>query len=263
MALYFKSLCSSSSGNCLAIRSESTRVLIDCGLGSMRRTREALKRNFEDPSAIDAVIISHMHSDHISYYPLRVFEEMGCPVCVHEASADQLEDKHFKDYGFSSLQVRLFGDEAFTIGDLEIEPFEVSHNPYYPTYGFVVRCGKTKLTIATDFNNWQNCLEHFVDADFMFVESNHDIELLRRYYNPNSRFHMSNPRTAELVRAARTRSKKAPQGVMLGHMSDQRNRASLALEQISDDFEQAAVELDFAICAAPLFEPSNAVMIGG
>jgi phosphoribosyl 1,2-cyclic phosphodiesterase len=263
MALYFKSLCSSSSGNCLAIRSETTRVLIDCGLGSMRRTREALKQNFVDPAAIDAVIISHMHSDHISYYPLRVFEEMGCPVRVHEASADQLEDKHFKDYGFSSLQVQLFGDASFKIGDLEIEPFEVSHNPCYPTYGFVVRYSKTKLVIATDFNNWQNCLEHFVDADFIFVESNHDVELLRRYYNPNSRFHMSNPRTAELVRTVRTNSKKAPQSVMLGHMSDQRNRADLALEQISNDFEQTGTELDFALCAAPLFEPSNAVMIGG
>lgn len=263
MALYFKSLCSSSSGNCLAIRSETTRVLIDCGLGSMRRTREALRRNFDDPAAIDAVIISHMHSDHISFYPLRVFEEMGCPVCVHEASLDQLEDKHFNSYGFSSLQVQLFGDAAFKIGDLEIEPFAVSHNPYYPTYGFVVRCGKTKLVIATDFNYWQDRLEYFVDADFMFVESNYDIELLRRNYNPNSRFHMSNPRTAELLRVARTSSKKAPQAVMLGHISDQRNRACLALEQISNDFKQAAVELDFAVCAAPLFEPSDTVMIGG
>jgi len=202
-----------------------------------------------------------MHSDHISYYPLRVLEEMGCPVCVHEASLDQLEEKHFKGYGFSSLQLRLFGDAAFTVGDLEIEPFEVAHNPYYPTYGFSIRCGAAKLVVATDFNRWEDRLEYFVDADFMFVESNHDIELLRRYYNPNSRFHMSNPRTAELLRAARTNSRKAPQAVMLGHISDQRNKAPLVLEQISSDFEQAGLELDFGVCAAPLFEPSDTVTI--
>jgi len=261
MSLHFASLRSSSSGNCLLVRTDSTTVLIDCGLGSMKRTRQVLTQNMGDQLDIDAAVISHMHTDHVGYYSLRVLENLGVKVRVHESCLSQLRDKHFNGRGLSSLQLKPFSASSFKVGDLKFQPFEVPHNPWYPTHGFVIEHKKSRIVIATDFNDWEGSLEHFVDADFIFVECNHDLELLARYYNPNSEFHMPNPDTGDLLCAARQCSKTPPQAVMLGHLSEMRNRPGLALKEVESSFESNGVELDFPLLVAPRLEASEVVQV--
>ena len=261
MALYFQSICSSSSGNCLALWSESTRLLIDCGLSSMKRTRAALTTVFEDPTQIDALLLTHTHSDHISYYPLRVLTEYGVSVRVHEDCRDQLKDKHFNGNGFKELDIVPFANKSFTVGDLKIAPFTVMHNPLYPTCGYQIYYRDCKIVVATDFLEWTGVFDAFMDADFIFVESNHDLDLLRQYYNPNSRFHMPNPDTAELLVNIRKESRTAPSAVMLGHLSSQRNEPAIALAETRQAFASAGMELDFSLTAAPLRQVGRPVRI--
>ncbi len=261
MPLHFKSLRSSSSANCLLVWTDRTRVLIDCGLGSMKRTRQVLTQNLSHPLNIDAVIISHTHTDHIGHYSLRVLDSLGVKVRVHERCVSQLKDKHFKGRGFGSLQLKPFAESSFKVGDLNFQAFEVPHNPLYPTHGFVIKHKHSKMVIATDFNNWDSSLEHFVDSDFIFVECNHDLELLARHFNPNSRFHLPNPETGRLLCAARKHSKKPPQAVMLGHLSSIRNRPDIALKEVERSFARAGLELDFSLVAAPRVEASEAVKL--
>ena len=252
MPVSFQSIRSSSSGNCLALWSDTTRLVIDCGLSSMKRTRQALASVFADPTTIDSVLLTHMHGDHISYYPLRVLQDYGLTVRLHDDCVDQLKGKHFNGYGFSGLKLRPFKKKVFTVGDFRIKPFEVAHNPYYPTYGYQIQCQDIKMVFVTDFLDWQDVFDYFIDADFIFVESNHDLELLRQYFNPNSQYHMPNPDTAELLVNARKESRKAPQMVMLGHLSDQRNDAKIALKETRNTFIEAGIQLDFELTAAPL-----------
>jgi phosphoribosyl 1,2-cyclic phosphodiesterase len=261
MSLYFKSLCSGSSANCLLIWTDHTRVLIDCGLGSMKKTRHVLSKNLGDPPDVDAVVVSHMHTDHIGHYSLRVLENLGVKVRVHERCVYQLADKHFKDRGFGSLQLKPFGGADFKVGDLSFTAFEVPHNPLFPTCGFVIRYKSRKMVVATDFNDWGNSLEHFVDSDFIFVESNHDMKLLARNFNPNSRFHLPNPEAGQLLCTARKHSKKPPQAVMLGHLSSIRNRPDIALKEVEAGFERNGVELDFPLLIAPRSEASEVVKV--
>jgi len=261
MSLYFRSLRSSSSGNCLLVRTDLTSVLIDCGLGSMKRTRQVLTQSLADPPDIDAAVISHMHTDHIGYYSLRVLDTLGVQLRIHEDRLSQLKDKHFKGRGFDSLQLKPFTESIFKVGDLSFQAFEVPHNPWYPTYGFVIKHGNSKMVIATDFNRWDNVLEHFVDSDFIFVECNHDLELLSRHFNPNSRFHLPNPDTGDLLCAARQCSKRPPQAVMLGHLSEIRNRPEIALKEVENSFESNGVELDFPLLVAPKSEASGIVEV--
>ncbi len=261
MFLCFKSLRSSSSANCLLVWTDHTRVLIDCGLGSMKRTRQVLAENLDDQLDIDAVVISHTHTDHVGHYSLRVLDSLGVKVRVHENCLVQLKEKHFNGRGLSSLRLKTFADSGFRVGDLSFQAFEVPHNPLYPTYGFVIKYKSSKAVVATDFNDWDGSLEHFVDSDFIFVESNHDMKLLARHFNPNSRFHMPNPETGELLCAARKHSAKPPRAVMLGHLSSIRNRPDIALKEIESSFESCGVKLDFPLLAAPRSEASEAVKV--
>src|SRR5512138_2034289 len=98
MAVHFQSLCSSSSGNCLTLWTDKTRLVFDCGLGSMKRTRAAMQGFTEGPGRPDAIVISHAHSDHISHYPLRVIEQLQLPVHVHRRCMGQLRERFLYPY---------------------------------------------------------------------------------------------------------------------------------------------------------------------
>jgi len=258
--LYFKSICSSSGGNCLALWSEQTRLLIDCGLSSMKRTRQALNSLFGE-AKVDSILLTHTHSDHISYYPLRVLEEFGHTIRIHEDCVNQLKEKHFNGYGFKNLNIQPFNNKEFIVGEFLIQPFEVNHNPAYPTYGFQIIHKDKKVVLATDFCEWENIFEYFIDADFIFVESNHDLELLKRFYNPNSRFHMPNPETGNLILNIIKNSKKTPSTIMLGHISDQRNERNLAHKETVSIFKGAGKQIDFELLTAPLKECSELIEI--
>jgi len=265
MSLHFQSIRSSSKGNCLAVFTEKTRILVDVGLSSMKRTRAGLAEVFGNPSKVDAVIVSHTHSDHVSYYPLRVLADTGIPLNIHHRCANQLEEKHFTGPGgiggLGRLKVRTFDDNPFEIGNLHIQPFEVSHNPYYPTFGFAIRHGNTKLVIATDLNRFDGIVDHFLDADFIFIEANHDLDLLDQYYNPNSRYHLPNPSTAQLLDRVCTESSTPPKSVMLGHISPQRNTASIAIKEVSAHFRRNKKEMDFDLTAAPLNAAADPIAV--
>lgn len=259
MAVFFQSICSSSSGNCLTLWTERTRLVIDCGLGSMKKTRAVLD-SLQAPQTT-AVLLSHVHSDHIGYYPLKMLETAQLPVYLHEDCREQLKDRHFRDYGFRDLKTQFFGDQSFEIGDFRINPFSVPHMPGFPTFGFEFYAEGKKFVIATDFLRWSEVFDRFVDADFIFVESNHDLKLLRQYYNPNSRFHLPNPQTAELLVNVQRHSRRTIQTVVLGHISSQRNKPVLALDETKSAFERSGLKMSFDLQAAPLKEPGQPVCI--
>ena len=57
-------LASGSSGNALYIESAQTKLLIDCGLTG-KKTAELMRQIDRDPHDLDAILVSHEHTDHI------------------------------------------------------------------------------------------------------------------------------------------------------------------------------------------------------
>ena len=265
MALYFKTIRSSSSGNCLAIRTERNQILIDCGFSSQKSCEYVLREHLSKPSYVDAVVITHNHGDHISYSSLRIMEKYGIQVWIHEDSVSQLIEKHFNGYRFQSLQVKLFSDSQFRVGNLSLQPIRLPHQPGYPTYGFVIRCREQgrcyKVTVAGDFYDGSGLLEHLINADLVYVESNHDPHLLELYPNYNSRFHMNNPNTAQMLCDALSRSRRMPKAVILGHLSLQRNDEAIAINEVREAMIRWGHNWDCKIYIAPRYEASRTITL--
>lgn len=259
MPLYFQSLRSSSSGNCLLVKTNITTVVIDCGLGSIRQTRQVLSQNVKNPKDIDLILVSHLHSDHISYYPMRFIEEEGIKLKVHRDCMTDLKNKHFREIGLTKLKLETYDTNKFYIGDLAIEPFRIPHHPNYLTCGFVIYHNDKKIVIATDFKNAGDLEDYFTDADFIFVESNHDLQLLRKYPNPNSLYHMPNPKTAALLCNVIKKSKKNPAAVMLGHLSNERNTPQIAIKEIKQAFKKNGIDDNLKVLAAPPYQCSEVI----
>jgi len=240
-------------------------VLIDCGFNSQISCEGALAAHVDHISQVDAVVVTHNHMDHISYSSLRVLEKYGLPIRIHENSIDQLQGKHFRGRRFDNLKLRPFSGKGFEVGQLRFQPINVPHQAQYPTYGFMIECQQNslwyKVVVASDLCDGRVLLDYLVDADFIYIESNHDPDLLNLYPNPNSLFHMSNAKTAELLYNARAKSKRIPRAVMLGHLSYIRNETRLALRSARDVFRQAGRKLDYKIYVAPRYEASRNVAI--
>jgi phosphoribosyl 1,2-cyclic phosphodiesterase len=256
MSFSFQSLRSSSRGNCLLVSTGRTTILIDCGIKTQRECHSLL-----DPHAtkLDAVLVSHAHGDHISYSALRVLQRYGTPILCHADVVESVERKHLCDWDCPPT-LRCFGDAPFTIGDIEVTSVELPHEPWCPTYGFVLRSGSRTIVTCTDFHEPRAMVPHLADADFAFLEANHDVELLRLFPNYASRYHLSNIKTAALL-SDLSRARCAPRRVMLGHLSEQRNSEELALTTIRERFNNARLSLDFPLHVAPRYEVSEKVHV--
>jgi phosphoribosyl 1,2-cyclic phosphodiesterase len=263
LSFTFQSLCSGSSGNCLLLKTNGTTLLIDAGFPSIRGCRKALGGIL---SQLDGAVISHLHTDHIQYSSLRVLEESRIPIYVCEKEVPHLAARHYRRSPFLDLKLRPFLERPFQVGDFSIRPFRVPHDGVRPTFGFEIilrqNGKKRKVVVATDFWHWQGVSGWFEDADFIYVEANHDREMLRANPNPRSHFHLSNENCGRLLRQALGRSKTLPDAIMLGHLSEIRNRLSLARDTVLGVLNGSPYR-NIPLLIAPRYEPSEKIEVMG
>jgi len=262
LILTFQSLCSGSSGNSLILRTDRTTLLIDAGFSSMRSGRKALNGFLPE---IDGAVISHLHSDHIQYASLRLLEESRIPIYLYEKDIQPLAGRHFRQFPFLHLKIRPFSNRPFRIGDFAVQPFQLPHDGVRATFGFAIytdRGGKRKkVVVATDFRDWRGLPGWFVNSDFIYVEANHDPELLRDNPNPRSHFHLSNEKCGRLLRQVFSESRSTPLSLMLGHLSAKRNRPELARETVAAILADGG-HRETRIHIAPRYEPSEPIPLG-
>jgi phosphoribosyl 1,2-cyclic phosphodiesterase len=257
VGLTFQSLISSSGGNCLVLSSGSTTILIDCGFKTQRDCRAMLDQY---ASKITGVLVTHAHGDHICYSALKVLQEYGATVHCHPDVAPHVHRKHIRRLK-SPLELTAFPAETIGIGDFEVLPVALPHEPRCPTFGFVIRCGEKKVVVCTDFHDPAAIRDHLVDADFIFLEANHDLELLKRFPNYASHYHLSNNKSAQLICHAIRHSRRPPQHVMLGHLSEQRNSDERCLQTMHETFFSEFLAPAFPLHTAPRRTASDVLSI--
>lgn len=236
-------------------------LLIDCGFRAQRDFDAVLNGTHGEV----AVVVSHAHTDHIGQSGMKVLAKRGIPIRAHGLVAEQVCRYHDFDGWKQRPRFETFGGEPFTAGPFQVQAVPVPHAPGVPNFGFVVTCGsgasQRKMVFCTDFHDFEPIAPELIDADFIYVESNHDLELLRLHPNPASRYHLSNPKTGELLADVIWRSRKTPQAVMLGHLSKERNHPTIALETVNAALDQAGVHHEFMLTTAPLYTPSRMLEI--
>ncbi len=173
----FASLGSGSKGNATLVQGGETVVLVDCGF-SIRETTRRLERFGLTPDQLDAILVTHEHSDHCSGVAA-LSRKFDIPVYMtHGTQSSGRCDNCFQTLNFTFTQ-------NFTVGALEVEAVAVPHDAKEPSqYRFF--CGGKSLGVLTDLGSvTPHVVERYRSCDALMLELNHDEEMLRRGVYPH------------------------------------------------------------------------------
>ncbi len=219
---------SGSGGNSVFVGCKDTRVLLDAGFpGSEIKGRMSLIG--ESMERIDAIIITHEHTDHIRGAGV-LSRRYGIPVYLNRMTLDaaapalgKLEHKVFFQPG-----------AGIHINDLCVEPFSQPHDAEDPV-GLVLKHGGRKISVVTDLGSVTHLVrERSEGSDLLILEFNHDPGMLIEGPYPwslkqriKSRLgHLSNEESARLLRRV---AHDGLRHVFLAHLSEHNNHPDLAL----------------------------------
>ncbi len=228
--LKFCVLASGSSGNSAFVATPRTRILVDAGL-SVRELSRRLAEIGESVDSLDAVLITHEHSDHVSglcrLLRTRKRAKRPLPAYLTRLTAPVIDWEECEPV----LETFQAG-ASFRVGDIEVDSFTIPHDARDPV-GFCFRFEGMKIAIATDLGYIPESIKyHLRGADVLLLESNHDLEMLKvgpypwsvkqRVMGRNG--HLSNSVVCEYLARDFAASVQA---LILGHISDQNNHPEL------------------------------------
>ncbi|HNX94114.1 MAG TPA: MBL fold metallo-hydrolase [Holophaga sp.] len=226
----YASLASGSKGNCHAFSDGERILLVDAGV-SYLQIRTRLESLGWDPGQVEAVAITHEHSDHIGAIPVllrrtewRFMATADTFGAVEKALGIEIPD---------SRRLTLKPGHAQAWDGWSILPFSTPHDAL-DSVAYRLEQGGWSAAVVTDLGHPTALVkDHCQDLDLLVLESNHDVTMLREGGYPPplkarilSRVgHLSNEASAELLGHCLS---KRLRDVVLAHLSEQNNDPALA-----------------------------------
>jgi len=239
-------LASGSKGNAIYVASKNTKILFDAGI-SARVLRQRLLEIGVQLEEIQAIVVSHEHSDHIAGLKTLTCK-LGIPILANAQTAEAIVEELQE-----CPKCKIFtSGEPFEFGDLEILPFAVRHDAIEPV-AFRVSAGDQTLAICTDLGFVTNTVRHHLkDCDLLIVEANHTPSMVHASSRPqvykqrvlSKVGHLSNEDCAQLLLdVASPKLKK----VFLAHLSTECNTPEAALRTVQETLQKYSISLPISI----------------
>lgn len=227
----FAWLGSGSRGNAAVFEHGSTRLLVDCGFSARDTTRRLAQLEVE-PDSLDAVLVTHEHSDHVRGLT-RFADRHDLPVWLTPGTFAALQPE-------APASIEVFSPhEPFALRDFEIHPFPVPHDAREPVQ-FVFSDGARGIGVLTDLGRMTpHAAQAAADCDALILECNHDPRLLAEGRYPPSlkrrisgaMGHLSNEQAAGFLAGMDT---SALQHIVAAHLSESNNTPELARAAVAD-----------------------------
>ena len=239
-------LSSGSKANSTFVGFNDTKILIDAGLNE-KKLCESLLEIGENIENIKSVFVTHEHIDHI-----RAIKNLAKKTEIDFYFHQELIDSGaLKDFKFKEGKLHSFTNDIINIGDLQIQPFDISHDAVHPV-GFVVNVfGSTsKVGFVTDLGIVTDTVKRaLVKSKIVFIESNYDEQMLLGGTYPfllkrrilGEKGHLSNAQSLELAKYLFDNGTKC---FVLSHISENNNTYELALANFVDYFANNNVKLN-------------------
>lgn len=225
--MQFSSLGSGSKGNGTLIRYKDCTILVDCGF-TLKQTLKRLERLHVSAEQLDAIVVTHEHSDHLSGVgPLA--RKYKLPVYMTSAT--------YRSRRIGVLPELIFIKNylPFSIKSIDVIPVAVPHDASEPAQ-FVFEANDLRLGILTDLGSITPHIEmHYQACDGLVLEANHDsLMLASGSYPPSLKQrvggpwgHLNNRQAADFLTCVdRERLKQ----LVIAHISLQNNTIELVEE---------------------------------
>ena len=265
------SIASGSSGNCIYVGSDDTHVIIDAGI-SGRRIEDGLKSLGLKTEDLNAILITHEHSDHIAGLGV-ISRKYGIPMYATRGTISGiLDQKYLGDIDrslFNEIESENDYYGSITINDLLIRPIEVSHDAAEPV-AYRIEHNDRAVGVCTDLGIYTDrIVRGFSGVDALFIEANHDVRMLQvgkyPYYLKqrilSDKGHLSNENCGRLLCKLLHDDMKS---ITLGHLSAENNLAELAYEAVRLEIMMDGCKYqpgDFDIKVAKRSEPSQPIAV--
>jgi phosphoribosyl 1,2-cyclic phosphodiesterase len=168
-------LASGSSGNAALLATENTRIVVDAGL-SMKELGRRMAAIGEDLRKVDALLITHEHSDHVSGLPvLARNKDIRATIHMTRLTAPAIDWGEIPPQRLEPFQA----GASFQIGDIEVQSFGIPHDAIDPV-GYAFEAQGVRIGIATDLGYIPESVKfHLRRSNVLLLEANHDLDMLK------------------------------------------------------------------------------------